>query len=83
MNSDRAVDFAARTEQITERQVRLNGTGILFQHIKEQVDGFILLVAEQEVNPRHVISRQAARIVLFGLLCTSAPHVPAVSGSNG
>ena len=55
MNSDRAVDFAARTEQITERQVRLNGTGILFQHIKEQVDGFILLVAEQEVNPRHVI----------------------------
>ena len=83
MDTDRAVDLTARAEQVAERQVGLNGTGILFQHIKEQIDGFILLVAEQEVNPRHVISRQAARIVLFGLLCTSAPHVPAVGGGNG
>ena len=55
MNTDRAVNLAARAEQVTERQVGLNGAGILFQHIKEQIDGFILLVAKQEVNPRHVI----------------------------
>lgn len=51
MNTDRAVNFAAGTEQVTERQVRLDGAGILFQHIKEQVDGLILLVTEQEVYP--------------------------------
>ena len=44
MDTDRAVNLAARAEQVTERQVGLNGAGILFQHIKEQIDGFILLL---------------------------------------
>ena len=60
----------------------LNGAGILFQHIEEQIHRFILLVAQEEVNPRDVIAGQAVSFILFCLLRTSATHIPAIGGSN-
>ncbi|MNV71422.1 hypothetical protein D3C71_1644410 [compost metagenome] len=83
MDADSAVDFTTRTEQVTQRQVGFNGVAVLFQHIKEQIDRFILLVGEQEVNPGHVLARQTVGFLLFILLSTSAPHVPSVRGSHG
>ena len=83
MNTDSPVNLATGAEQVSQRQVGLNGTGILFQHVEEQIHRFILLVAQQEVHPGHVVTRQAVSVVLFGLLCTSAPHIPSVSSGNG
>ncbi|SVK53042.1 Uncharacterised protein [Acinetobacter baumannii] len=44
MDADSAVDFAARAEQVAQRQVGLNGVAVLFQHVEEQIDRLILLV---------------------------------------
>ncbi|VDY40982.1 Uncharacterised protein [Salmonella enterica subsp. arizonae] len=51
MNTNGAIDFTARAEQIAEGKMSLNGASILFKHIKEQVHRFILLVTQQKVNP--------------------------------
>ncbi len=32
-------------------EMRLYGAGILFEHVEEQIDRFILLIAQQEVHP--------------------------------
>ena len=56
MNADSPVNLAAGAEQVAESQVSFNGAGILFQHIEEQIHGFILLIAQQEVNPGHIIT---------------------------
>jgi hypothetical protein len=51
MDANSAVNLTARAEQVAQRQMGFDGAGILFQHIEEQIDGFILLIAQQEVNP--------------------------------
>ena len=51
MDTDGTVNLSARAEQVSQGQMRLNGAGILFQHIEEQIHRFILLIAQQEVHP--------------------------------
>ena len=78
MDANSAINFATRTEQVSERKVGFNGTCILFKHIEKQVYRFILLITKQEVNPRYVITRQAVGFILLVLLRTSAAHIPAI-----
>lgn len=51
MDADGAVDFATRTEQVTQRQVGFNGVAVLFQHVEEQIDRLVLLVESRKFTP--------------------------------
>ena len=62
--------------------MRFNGAGIFLEHFKEQIDRFILLIAQQEVNPSDIVSGEAVGFFILSLLCTSAPHIPAIGGGN-
>ena len=44
MDANSAINFATRTEQVSERKVGFNGACILFKHIEKQVYRFILLI---------------------------------------
>lgn len=51
MNANSPVNFATRAEQVSEGEMSLNGSGILFKHVEEQVYRFILLITQKEVYP--------------------------------
>ena len=46
MDANSAINFATRTEQVSERKVGFNGACILFKHIEKQVYRFILLITK-------------------------------------
>src|SRR5690606_17621763 len=56
----------------------LNGSGILFKHVEEQVYRFILLITQKEVYPRNIVTGQSVSLILLCLLRTSAAHIPAI-----
>ena len=78
MDTDSAVNLAARAEQVAESEVGFDGPRILFQHIEEQVYRFVLLIAQEEVHPRNVVAGESVSLILFRLLRTSAAHIPAI-----
>ena len=78
VNTNGAVNLAARAEQVTESEMGFYGPRILFQHIEEQVYRFVLLIAQEEVHPRNVVAGEPVGLILFCLLRTSAAHIPAI-----
>ena len=56
VNTNGAIDLAARAEQVAQGEMRFNRPRILFQHIEEQVYRFVLLIAQEEVHPRNVVA---------------------------
>ncbi len=83
MDADSAIHLAPGAKQVPQGEMRLNGAGILFEHVEEQIYRLILLVTQQEVDASHVVTRQPVGLILLCLLRTSASHVPAVGGCHG
>ncbi|MNT38325.1 hypothetical protein D3C72_1745110 [compost metagenome] len=49
-----AVVFAPATEQIAQRKVQLRGVGVVLYRLYEGINGLVLLLVEQEVQPFEV-----------------------------
>lgn len=82
MDADGAVDFATRTEQVTQRQVGFNGVAVLFNMSRNRSTALSCWLESRKFTC-HVFTRQAVGFLLFILLSASAPHVPTVRGSHG
>src|SRR3989344_5656756 len=68
VNADGALDFAAAAEQVSQRQVRLHGIRIDFQHPNEHFDCLVRLLIQQEIEAREIGGRE-----IEGFPCAPAP----------
>ena len=63
MDANRSLDFAAAPEQVTEREVRLERLVVDFGHLDEQLERFIGLAAQHEVQAANIVGTDPRRRV--------------------
>jgi len=62
MHADRAIRFAAPTEQIAQCEMQFDRFGIEFDHFDERVDCLIGLLIEQEIQAAEIRTRQVCAL---------------------
>ena len=63
MDANRSLDFAAAPEQVTERKVRLERLVVDFGHLDEQLERFIGLAAQHEIQAANIVGTDPRRRV--------------------
>ena len=83
MQADGAVHFAAATEQMAQRELRLDRVLVDFGDLQEDFDRLVLLLVEQVVQASEVSIGQARNPRAALDLATSTTGKPASGGSGG
>ncbi len=57
-----ALVFAAPSKQVTKREMKLGGIGILLDGLDERIDRLVVLLVEQQVEPFEIGARRVAAL---------------------
>ncbi len=61
VHANRALDFAAPTEKVTEREVSLERLVVDFRHLDEQLERLVGLAAQHEVEAANIVGADPRR----------------------